>query len=85
MRTIRLRWGAPLLLGAAALLFAGCATSPAGGGGGSGRSTADPRVRSFRGQAASELAAGTWLNAAGPTSLGALRGRVVYLQFAFPT
>jgi hypothetical protein len=51
----------------------------------SGRSTTDARVKSFMGQTPPDvLTNGTWVSRAGPTSLAALRGRVVYLQFAFP-
>jgi hypothetical protein len=71
------------LLGALLLLLAGCQAAAPGAGG--GRSTADPRVRSFMGQVPPELAGGARLNAAAPPSLAALRGRVVYVQFAFPT
>lgn len=63
-----------------ALLVAACA-SPGGGG----ASTMDSRVRTFRGRTPPELASDArWLNAP-PSSLAGLRGRVVYLQFAFPT
>jgi len=83
MRNLPLR--AALLPLFAALLLFGC-SSTAGGAGGGGRSTSDPRVRSLRGTTPPALPAnGTWLNARGPTSLAALRGRVVYVQFAFPT
>ncbi len=69
----------PLTLAVLALLLAACA-SPSGG-----PSTLDSRVRSFRGRTPPELAADArWLNAP-PSTLSALRGRVVYLQFAFPT
>jgi hypothetical protein len=68
-------------LGLLLLATVGCAGTTAGG-----RSTSDPRVRSFAGQVPPALAAdGTWLNVAAPTSLAAQRGRVVYVQFAFPT
>jgi hypothetical protein len=57
------------------------ATRPSPGG----RSTADARVRSFAGRVPPELAPDArWLGAP-PSSLAALRGRVVYVQFAFPT
>jgi hypothetical protein len=70
----------PLAIGA--LLLSAC-TSGAGVGG--ARSTDDARVRSLRGQVPPELAADArWLGAP-PTSLAALRGRVVFVQFAFPT
>ena len=62
-------------------LAAACAGSPGAGG----RSTTDSRVRSFAGQVPPDVFTdGTWVARAGPTSLAALRGRVVYLQFAFP-
>ncbi len=68
----------PVLLAVlVAALLAGCSTA-------GGKSTSDPRVKRLIGQQAQELPAdGTWLN--GATSLASLRGRVVYLQFAFPT
>ena len=51
-----------------------------------GRSTQDARVRSFAGRTPPDVfTLGTWVGPAGPTSLSELRGRVVYLQFAFPT
>ncbi len=71
---------APAMLAVLALLVAACA-SPGGGG----ASTMDSRVRTYRGRTPPELAADArWLNAP-PSSLAGLRGRVVYLQFAFPT
>ncbi len=67
------------LLFAMALACAACA-SPDGG-----RSTLDARVQTFRGRTPPELSADVrWLNAP-PSTLSALRGRVVYVQFAFPT
>ncbi len=43
------------------------------------------RVRSFLGRMPPEIAPDArWLDAP-PSSLAALRGRVVYVQFAFPT
>jgi len=52
---------------------------------GTANSTADPRVRSFVGRTPPDVFTdGTWVGPAGPTSLAAERGRVVYLQFAFP-
>ena len=74
--------GFPVLAGLFAIaIVAACAGSPAA----PGRSTADPRVKSFAGQTPPDvLTDGTWVARAGPTSLAALRGRVVYLQFAFP-
>jgi thiol-disulfide isomerase/thioredoxin len=48
-----------------------------------GRSDADAWFHSFRGKAPPELdAEGTWVNG-GPATLASLRGRVVYVQFAF--
>jgi len=42
-------------------------------------------VKSFQGQPPPDVFTnGTWVSRSGPTSLAALRGRVVYLQFAFP-
>jgi len=77
------RWILPLLLGALAL--AAC-TSPPAPDAPAGRSASDARVQSFLGQAPPDaFTAGTWVGPAGPTSLAALRGRVVYVQFAFPT
>jgi hypothetical protein len=50
-----------------------------------GRRTSDPRVRSFLGRPPPELSSDArWLNAA-PSSLAAMKGRVVFVQFAFPT
>ena len=61
------------------LLAAACA-------GGLGRSTRDARVKSYLGQLPPELSSdGVWIGVDGLTTLAALRGRVVYLQFAFPT
>lgn len=52
---------------------------------GSSRASTDARVHSFFGQAPPEIAADVrWLNAQ-PASLAALGGRVVFVQFAFPT
>jgi hypothetical protein len=76
-----------------ALLVAACASSSGRGptavyappSGGRAASTDDPRVRSFQGQVPPELSADVrWLNAPAST-LAALRGRVVFVQFAFPT
>jgi thiol-disulfide isomerase/thioredoxin len=48
-----------------------------------GTSDEDPWFLSFRGKAPPEFAAdGTWVSG-GPATLASLRGRVVYLQFAF--
>jgi hypothetical protein len=70
----------------ALLLAAACASPDAGGSASSpARSTSDARVRSFRGQVPPEIAPDArWLNAP-PRTLASLRGRVVYVQFAFPT
>jgi hypothetical protein len=76
----------------AALTLGACASSagapPAGASGAgpsaSGRSTTDARVRSFVGQPPPELGELAW-GPAPATSLAAQRGRVVFLQFAFPT
>ncbi len=58
----------------------GACSSSAGG-----RPPTDARVLSLLGQVPPELDAGArWLNVP-PSSLAALRGRVVFLQFAFPT
>jgi hypothetical protein len=62
------------------LLLAGCSSPAAPRGGGS-----DPRVLSLMGQTPPEVAPDArWLNAP-PTTLAGLRGRVVFVQFAFPT
>jgi len=50
-----------------------------------GRSTDDARVRRLVGTVPPELAADArWIQGSG-TTLAALRGRVAYVQFAFPT
>jgi len=68
----------PLLVLLAAVA-AGCSSAPAA------PSTSDARVAKRVGQAPPELGSDLrWLNAP-PTTLAALRGRVVYVQFAFPT
>jgi hypothetical protein len=79
------------LVALALLWSAACAASPSAGTSPSSspsstaRSTADSRVRSFRGQVPPELAPDArWLNAPRAT-LASLRGRVVFVQFAFPT
>jgi hypothetical protein len=74
---------------AVAALAAGCSAGPSAGpssgAAGTARRAADPRVRSFMGQALPDVTGDVrWLNVP-PTTLGALRGRVVFLQFAFPT
>lgn len=67
----------PMALLALTVLWVGCTSSGA-------RSTSDPRVQSFLMQTAPELPVdGTWVGR--PSPLAGLRGRVVYLQFAFPT
>lgn len=78
------------LLGA--LLLAACsnasapAPGPASAAAPAGRSTSDSRVQSFLGRTPPDaFTGGAWVGRAGPTSLAALRGRVVYVQFAFPT
>jgi hypothetical protein len=76
-------------LGLATLGLAGCASQASSGAdapaGDSGRSTSDPRVRSFLGQVPPELGADLrWVMRA-PAPLASLQGRVVFLQFAFPT
>ena len=66
-----------------AVVLAAC-SSP-GSSPGSRKASTDARVHSFLGQTPPEIAADVrWLNAQ-PASLAALRGRVVFLQFAFPT
>ncbi len=70
------------LAGMALLLLAVACTSSGPTG---GRTTQDARVKSFVGQVPPDvLTQGQWVSRAGPTSLASLRGRVVYLQFAFP-
>ena len=74
----------------AAAILSACAGSgsapQAGPAARGGRSTQDARVRSFAGRTPPDVFTnGTWVGRAGPTSLAALRGRVVYVQFAFPT
>jgi len=76
--------GALVLLLALAVLAACSSRAPAAAPTG-GRSTSDARVKSFQGQPPPDVFTnGTWVSRSGPTSLAALRGRVVYLQFAFP-
>jgi hypothetical protein len=87
----------PALLGAGALASLLCAcSSPSGGGGATAQatrpspgasvpSTSDSRVRSFLGRPPPEIAPDArWLDGP-PAPLASLRGRVVYVQFAFPT
>lgn len=77
---------------ALALTLAACSAPPAGeptaGQPTAGRTssrTQDPRVKSYLGQTPPDVfEGGTWVSRAGPTSLAALRGRVVYVMFAFP-
>ena len=79
--TTTLRGSRPLAGALVIALAAACAGSPGAGG----RSTADSRVKSFAGQVPPDVFTdGTWVSRAGPTPLAALRGRVVYVQFAFP-
>jgi len=67
----------PLLFLSAVL--AGCTS------GGSAPSTASPPASQRAGQAPPEFADDVrWLNAP-PTTLAGLRGRAVFVQFAFPT
>lgn len=77
---------AALLLSVVVLSACSNATpAPVGTASAGTRSTTDARVKSFMGQVPPDvLTNGTWVSRAGPTSLAALRGRVVYLQFAFP-
>jgi hypothetical protein len=85
-----------LLAAGAALVLAAC-SSPSGGGGATAQatrpspgrspapSTSDSRVRSFLGRPPPEIAPDArWLDGP-PAPLASLRGRVVYVQFAFPT
>lgn len=70
-----------------AVVLAACSSpgSPRVSSPDSHRASTDARVHSFFGQAPPEIAADVrWLNAQ-PISLAALGGRVVFLQFAFPT
>ena len=69
------------------VLLTACAgsSSPTRQSGSGGRSTADARVKTYRGQVPPDVfTQGTWVSSAGPTSLAQLRGRAVYVQFAFP-
>jgi hypothetical protein len=68
-----------LVLAVAGLSLAACSSS------GAARSTSDSRVRSFLGRIPPDLAPDARALNATPTTLAALRGRVVYVQFAFPT
>ena len=83
----RMRSLAALALAIAAGVFLSCsgpASSPSQAPTGA-RSTSDARVKSFMGRQPPDVfTGGTWVSRAGPTSLAALRGRVVFLQFAFP-
>ena len=73
----RFTLGSVAVLLISVLLLSACST-------GGSRSTSDARVRSFRGQTPPELPTdGVWLGGGG--SLASLRGRVVYVQFTFPT
>ena len=76
-----------LLVTTALLVAAACAgpSAPNTRSTPSGRSTTDSRVKSYMGQVPPDVfSQGTWVGRAGETSLAALRGRVVYVQFAFP-
>ncbi len=76
-----------LLLAAVLLAATACSSSspPGPRSAPSGRSTTDSRVKSYMGQVPPDVFQnGTWVSRAGETSLAALRGRVVYVQFAFP-
>lgn len=77
-----------ILLALAAAGLVACAAPKGAPPSSTGRPPAqrhDSRVRSFVGQVPPEIAGDArWLSGA-PSSLAALRGRVVYLQFAFPT
>jgi hypothetical protein len=80
------------VLAFAAAVAAGCSSGgPSGGAAGGAPSAAasqraaDPRVRPLRGQAPPEFTSDVrWLNAPA-TPLAGLRGRAVFVQFAFPT
>ena len=76
----------PRIAVAVLLLFAAACASPSSGPRqGAGRSTSDERVKSYQGKVPQDVFTdGTWVSQAGATSLAALRGRVVYVQFAFP-
>ena len=78
----------PRLLVAIVLLIATACSSSAPPGpraATGGRSTTDSRVKSYMGQVPPDVFQnGTWVSRAGETSLAALRGRVVFVQFAFP-
>jgi hypothetical protein len=72
------------LLVAACVVATGCSSGGASSRSGT-QSAADPRVKSLKGQPPPEFAGDArWLNAPA-TSLAALRGKVVFVQFAFPT
>jgi hypothetical protein len=67
-----------LLVGMLAL--AACESTTA-----AGRPTTDSRVHSLQGRAPPEFTPDArWLNAP-PASLASMRGRVLFVQFAFPT
>jgi len=70
-----------------AVVLAACSSpgSSRGSSSGTPQASTDARVHSFFGQTPPEIAADVrWLNAQ-PASLAALVGRVVFVQFAFPT
>ena len=82
------------LLAASAVSLAACSSgSPAPAGSTAAapvaarpaRSASDSRVRTLRGTVPPELAANARTLNAPATTLAALRGRVVFVQFAFPT
>jgi hypothetical protein len=67
-----------------AACIAACSTAGPASAPSSRRSTSDVRVKDFQGRVPPDVfTGGTWVGSAGPTSLAALQGRVVYLQFAF--
>jgi hypothetical protein len=75
-----------VLLAAGVLLVAtGCASSAGQTGSTRRASTDDARVRTFRGTVPPEIPADARFLNAPPATLATLRGRVVLLQFAFPT
>jgi hypothetical protein len=75
------------LLVLACIVAAGCSSggpSPASSRSGAPRAS-DSRVKPLRGQPPPEFTSDVrWLDTP-PTTLAALRGKVVFVQFAFPT
>jgi hypothetical protein len=67
------------------LLVLAAATLAACTSGGPARSPTDARVRSYQGTVPPEVSPDARTLNAEPATLAALRGRVVYVQFAFPT